>query len=122
MITEQEYPVPLTDKELLLSAEFTGMISAKIKEKEMEFSKIKIAYRDSIKELTEALNLHLKKLETKTETRLVKLEITYNDPEQGKKKICNARTGELYEITDMTEEEKSELFALPEQGESHDND
>ena len=119
MITEQEYPVPLTQKELLIAADFAGLISAKIAEKEHEFAVVKRAFKDSIKELQEGLNLQLKKLQDKTEVRIVKLEITYNDPSPGKKKICNYNTGEVYTISDMTDEEKSELFALPEQGDVH---
>lgn len=109
MIVEMDYPVPLSDNELLLAADLAGRISKQIAEKELEFDKIKRNFRDSIADLREALRLQLQKMETKTDTRFVKLEIKYNQPTEGKKQIYSA-SGELYETTDMTEDDWENIF------------
>ncbi|MBR2510417.1 MAG: hypothetical protein IKB71_11835 [Lentisphaeria bacterium] len=111
MFEEMEYAVPLTEKELLLAAEIAGMISKQITEKELELDKIKRNFRDSIADLRNALRLQLQKMETKTETRFVKLEIKYNQPAEGKKQIFS-ESGELYEACDMTDDDWDDLFLI----------
>ena len=121
MIEEMEYPVPLTKEELLLSAEIAGMISKQISEKELEFDKIKRNFRDSIADLRNALRLQLQKMETKKETRFVKLEVKYNQPTEGKKQIFS-ESGELYETADMTDDDWNNIFVASETEESQLSD
>lgn len=110
MIEKMFFPVPLTDKELLTAAHYSGMISKTIAEKEAEFAEIKAKHRESLRELKEALALQMDLLANKKEPREVEVEILFNTPAEGKKTFRDPVTQEVWEIADMTEDDNEDLF------------
>lgn len=110
MIEKMFFPVPLTDRELLTTANYSGMLSKTIAEKEAEFAEIKAKHRESLRELKEALVLQMDLLANKKETREVDVEILFNTPEKGKKTFRDPVTEEVWDIADMTEDDNEDLF------------
>ena len=116
------FPVPLTDKELLNAANYSAMITQRIREKEDELSGIKTAYRESIQELKNSLSLQMDLLINKKESREVEVEILFNTPEEGKKTFRDPVTQEVWEIADMTEDDKEDLFVNAEVSSRQDDE
>ena len=110
MVETREYPVPLTDAELLTAADIVGMISAKIREREEAFAATKKEYQENIKGLKRCMAEQMEKLTTKREVREATLRIEFNSPEEGKKQIFDFTTGELYETCDMTDDDWENIF------------
>lgn len=110
MIETREYPVPLTDAELLTAADIVGIISAKIREREDAFAAARKEYQENIKKLKLCMAEQMEKLTTKREVREATLRIEFNKPEEGKKQIFDFTTGELYETADMTDDDWNNLF------------
>lgn len=110
MIEKMDFPVPLTDRELLAAADLSSMISKAIEEKEAVFSDIKHRYKEELGELKEALSFQMKKLIDKTEVRNVEVEILFNTPEEGKKTFRDPKTQDVLQVADMTEDDKENLF------------
>ncbi|MBQ7396081.1 MAG: hypothetical protein IJW08_06050 [Lentisphaeria bacterium] len=121
MQEERNYMVPLSRDELLTAAEIAAMLTNAIEEKKAVFIAQRNEFRESIKSLNEELRNQLDKLSSKRELRLVTLDIEYNTPEEGKKTIMDAKTGVVYDIVAMTDEDKENLFAQPLQNESDDS-
>lgn len=110
MIEKMFFPVPLTDRELLTAANYSGMLSKTIAEKEAEFAEIKAKHRESLRELKEALALQMDLLGNRKETREVDVEILFNTPAEGKKTFRDPVTHEVWEVADMTEDDHEDLF------------
>lgn len=110
MIEKMTFPVPLTDQELITAANYSAMLTQKLREKEEEFATIRANFKNSIQDLKQALSLQMDLLINKREERDVEVEILFNTPEEGKKTFRDPVTQEVWEIADMTEDDKEDLF------------
>ena len=122
MIEKMFFPVPLTDRELLTAANYSGMLSKTIAEKEAEFAEIKAKHRESLRELKEALALQMDLLANKKEPREVEVEILFNTPAEGKKTFRDPVTQEIWDIADMTEDDNEDLFVNADLSDTEEND
>ena len=116
MIYQTIYEVPLTDAELLKLSDEIAALCRTISDKKESVKTECALLRKEIKELQGKLDEKLDTLRCRREPRNVKLRVTYDRPEPGRKEIRNADTGELYDTVDMTDDEKNDLLVRSEIG------